>query len=232
MPSFDHEKSLSVHRVAGVDEVGYGAWAGPIVVVAAVLHQLRIPQDFLSMINDSKKLSAAQRITICHTLDENPHWIHYHRVSITAETLNDRFKKRDKQGKSWENVLTLTRQAMAEACHALDVEAVLVDGKNRIPSFLPQKTLVSGDNLSFSIAIASIIAKVYRDRVMEEFHGDYPLFYWKTNKGYGTQAHQMALLQAGMTPQHRHQYCQNLFSLAAQTCVPAYPQLPLDGKAP
>ncbi len=194
MPSFIHEQEL-IHLygadVAGVDEVGYGAWAGPVVVCAAVIHDLS--SEILSMINDSKKLNKKQREEIYTLLIDNP--------GITFSIAESSAQEVDAS-----NVLKATHDAMKRSLQNLNIKAVLVDGKNKPHIHLPCETIIDGDSKSYSIAAASIIAKVTRDRFMEKIHQDYPHYAWDTNVGYGTKKHTQGLLEYGVTPFHRCSY--------------------------
>ena len=198
MPDFHFETSLAVSFVAGVDEVGYGAWAGPVLVAAVILDAPSIPSSFLTQIHDSKALSAVQREKLYTTFVAHPLWGQWSLASVSVEAIN--------QG----NVLRETHKAMATAVELLPACAVLVDGCHTIACDLPQKCIPKGDQKSLSIAMASIMAKVSRDRLMTDLASLYPLFQWEKNKGYGTLGHRQAILHHGLTSHHRLKYCRNL----------------------
>ncbi len=174
--------------IAGVDEAGRGPWAGP-VVAAAVIFVGKPPPG----INDSKQLSAEVREALFPKILAAAH------VGIgiaEVETIDGI------------NIYHATHAAMCEAVKKLACapSAVLVDG-NRHPKFdMPAEALVGGDALSVSIAAASIIAKVTRDRIMRELALGFPIYGWERNKGYGTREHAAALRLHGTTCHHRRSF--------------------------
>jgi ribonuclease HII len=174
--------------IAGVDEAGRGPWAGP-VVAAAVVFIAKPPAG----INDSKQLTAAEREKLFPKIQAAAHV----GVGIAAvETIDDL------------NIYHATHAAMCEAVKALAEApaAVLVDG-NRHPKFeMPAEALIGGDALSISIAAASIIAKVARDKIMRELSLVFPHYAWERNKGYGTPEHAAALQLHGVTCHHRRSF--------------------------
>ena len=177
--------------VAGVDEVGVGAWAGPVIAAAVVL-----PRE-LSLIglNDSKLLSAKRRAALFYAIRQCALAIGVGRVEV-AEI--------DRLNIYW--AAMLARQRAVEALPLTPVH-VVVDGKRRIMGLnLPQTPIVEGDRLHPSISAASIIAKVTRDRLMVELGALYPGYGFEQHKGYGTPAHLAALMQLGPLPVHRHSY--------------------------
>lgn len=191
-PSFDHElrlADLSGGRVAGIDEAGRGPWAGPVVAAAVVLDPAAIPHG----LDDSKRLSAAQRQRLFDQIMD----LADVGVGTASVTRIDR-----------DNILAATLWAMSDAFGRLrtPAAAALIDG-NRAPG-LPCRTecLVKGDQRSVSIAAASIIAKVTRDRIMCELAACHPGYGWERNKGYGTSEHAEALRRFGVTPAHRRSY--------------------------
>ena len=194
-PLFQYERELFEEGyllVAGVDEAGRGPLAGPVVAGAVIL-----PADFfLEGLNDSKKLTAKLRDEIFTRLVEDE------RVDYGAGVVES--------GRIDElNILGATFEAMRNALGQLRQrpDYVLVDGKMRIPDIqIIQRAIVGGDGLSASIAAASIIAKVTRDRMMEDFHLQYPEYGFDRHKGYGTRQH-MEMLQAhGPCPIHRKSF--------------------------
>ncbi len=173
--------------VCGVDEAGRGPWAGPVVAAAVILNPADIPEG----LNDSKKLTAKRR-----------------------EALFDEITARAKVGTGIAevaeideiNILNATYLAMRRAIDALPQPPAhaLIDG-NRLPPDLPctAETIVKGDGRSLSIAAASIIAKVTRDRIMVALAQQFPGYGWEKNAGYGVPAHQKGLATLGVTPHHR-----------------------------
>lgn len=192
--SFEHERALreqGIFFVAGIDEAGRGPLAGPVVAAAVIFLEHDVPGG----LDDSKKLTAKKRDELFGHLTAHTriHWA----VSIQdAETI-DRL-----------NILRATHKAMREACEALQTSAhhVLIDGLP-VPGFpIPQTALVGGDGLCLSIAAASVIAKVTRDRLMEEWDAVYPQYGFRKHKGYGTAAHLAALRDHGPCPIHRRSF--------------------------
>ena len=177
-------------RVAGVDEVGRGPLAGPVTACAVVIEPGNIPEG----LNDSKKLTAARREALAVWVMENCDWSAAH-VSV-AEI--DRL-----------NILQASHLAMVRAVAGLRVPPchVLVDG-NRLPRdlTLPAEAVIKGDARCLSIAAASIVAKVLRDRIMEDLAQQYPGYGWEVNAGYPTPAHKRALLDLGVTAHHRRSF--------------------------
>lgn len=179
--------------VAGIDEAGRGPWAGPVVAAAVILDVASLPDDLTNTIDDSKKLSAARREDIAARL------CHCARIGIGAATISEIGTL---------NILGATFLAMERAVTALGIvpDMALVDG-NRAPTLsCPVRTVVKGDSISLSIAAASIVAKVTRDRIMARLAVRYPEFGWERNAGYGTAQHRAALERVGVTPHHRKTY--------------------------
>lgn len=174
--------------IAGVDEAGRGPWAGP-VVAAAVIFFGKPPAG----IHNSKQLSATER----ETLFPKIYAVAHVGVGIVAVDVIDDI-----------NIYHATHAAMCDAINSLACTpaAVLVDG-NRYPKLdMPAEALIGGDTLSISIAAASIIAKVTRDRMMRELACMFPLYAWERNKGYGTAEHAAALKLHGVTCHHRRSF--------------------------
>lgn len=197
--TFELEAQLGYHRVAGVDEAGYGAWSGPVAVCAVMLNADVFPQELASIVYDSKKIKPALRTYIHDCFVNNPEYGAFSVEMVWPEEIQKT------------NVLHATLQGMHRALLGLTPEPchVLVDGPRRITS-LPHKIvqypIVKGDEKSYSIAMASIIAKVQRDALMHILHQEYPNYGWNTNKGYGTKAHTEALRIYGWSPYHRTGY--------------------------
>lgn len=194
MPTLDHENTLRAagfRIVAGVDEAGRGPLAGPVCVAAVVL-----PDDFThEVLNDSKQLSEVKRERLYHEITADPR-ILWHCVSIEPAEI-DRI-----------NILQATWEGMRRAALGLKSvpDAALIDGKpvKRFP--LHQVALVKGDSLSYSIAAASIIAKVTRDRLMVAMARKHPEYGFEIHKGYPTPAHLAALKRHGPCPHHRRSF--------------------------
>lgn len=189
MPDFAHEAALG-GVVCGIDEVGRGPLAGPVVAAAVVLDRARLPAALAARVDDSKKLTAEVRAVCGDALAE------FALVGLGAASVAEIDRL---------NILRATFLAMRRALLALpaQVDAALVDG-NRAPE-LPCRvaTLVGGDGISLSIAAASIIAKLARDRLMRRLAERYPGYGWATNVGYATPAHRAAIVRLGLTPHHR-----------------------------
>ena len=175
------------NKVAGIDEAGRGPLAGPVVSAAVIL-----PKDFsVKGVIDSKKLTAKKRSRLCQE-------IYTHAVSVGVGIVDpieiDRI-----------NILQASLLAMAMATQNLrpQPQCLLIDGPFSISTHLPQKPIAKGDTLSISIAAASIVAKVTRDRLMEEYHAYYPQFGFSQHKGYPTRAHKEAIRKFGYCPIHR-----------------------------
>lgn len=177
--------------MAGVDEVGRGPLAGPVVAACVVL-----PRDFsVQEVNDSKKLTAKKRERLFDEIMQNGCQVG---VGIVTEEVIDRL-----------NILNASLQAMHQAVSQLErpPDFILVDGNLKIPGLsLPQMPVVKGDSLSLSIAAASIVAKVTRDRIMLEYHSKYPEFNFADHKGYATKTHIEALKTFGPCQIHRRSF--------------------------
>ncbi len=192
MPSFRFELRCE-GRVAGVDEAGRGPLAGPVYAAAAVIDRARAARRLLRMIDDSKKLSHAQREEAYEAM-------------IASGVVQFAIAEASVQEIDRINILQATFLAMRRALQALgeQPEVVLVDG-NRAPPQLScrAETIVGGDAHSYSIAAASIFAKVARDRYMARLAETFPGYGWESNRGYGSAQHLDALTLLGPTPHHR-----------------------------
>ncbi|WP_342642995.1 ribonuclease HII [Rhodoligotrophos ferricapiens] len=175
--------------VAGIDEAGRGPWAGPVVAAAVILDLENIPKG----IDDSKKLTPERRAALYEEITATACWA----VGIADVERIER-----------DNLHYATLWAMREACSglALSPAYVLVDGKFCPPLPCEAMAIVDGDALSLSIAAASIIAKVTRDRMMEELARAWPGYGFERHKGYGTPEHRAALTLLGPTPHHRRRF--------------------------
>ncbi len=186
----------------GLDEAGRGPWAGPVVAAAAWLDPERCPAELLRGLDDSKRLSPARRAALFEMLEGS--------AACGAAALG--LGTAGVAEIDDVNILQATLRAMARAAADLAAssgrapEAALVDG-NRLPELpCPAEAVVGGDGLSLSIAAASILAKVTRDRRMAVLARDHPGYGWERNRGYGTAEHRAALARLGVTPQHRRSF--------------------------
>ncbi|RVU25806.1 ribonuclease HII [Sandaracinomonas limnophila] len=173
---------------AGLDEVGRGCLAGPVVAAAVIL-----PKDYFHpLLNDSKQLSAKQRNTI--------------KLDIEREAISFAISEVDAPTIDKINIYKASMLAMHQAVDALKVipEHLLVDGNKFISYPLtPHTCIVKGDTKFFSIAAASVLAKTYRDELMEKLALDYPGYGWERNAGYPTILHKKKIIELGLTPLHR-----------------------------
>lgn len=195
MPSFDLELSLSPKIVAGLDEVGRGPWAGPVMACAVVLDIPNTPSALLDIIRDSKKMSARNR-----------EYVYKHLINATF--CSHGLGEANPQEIDQINILQATYLAMSRALGALPrpIDTVLVDGRAGLKAPLEVIPVIKGDSLSYSIAAASIIAKVTRDRYMTELAQAYPMYGWERNAGYGTELHRQGIDTHGITPHHRQSF--------------------------
>lgn len=180
-------RSNGFRLVAGIDEAGRGPLAGPVVAAAVIL-----PAGLLIKgVDDSKKLSPDMRERLFDTIMSRALSVG---IGMGSPQLIDRI-----------NILQATRHAMREAVEQLapQPDFILIDGISTIDSPTPQKTIKKGDSLSISIAAASIIAKVTRDRLMRELDGVHPGYGFSGHKGYGSALHLDAIRRLGPSPVHR-----------------------------
>lgn len=180
--------------VAGIDEVGRGPLAGPVVSAAVIL-----PKDCnILYINDSKKLSEQKREELYNKIKENAIDVG---IGIVDPQTIDRI-----------NIYQATKKSMAIAVEHLEVKPrfILIDAMtcDNIP--IAQKSIIKGDSKSISIAAASIIAKVTRDRIMEKYHDKFPQYAFYKNKGYGTEEHRKAIQDFGVLNIHRKSFLKNI----------------------
>lgn len=213
MPDFFHEEEISRElfggaddkfAVLGLDEAGRGPLAGPVVAAAAWLDPQGCPASILETLDDSKRLSAKLRgklyRRLCEARDAGK--ATFASSVVSAREIDEL------------NILEASLQAMARAAAEIpklpngrEPAAALVDG-NRLPTALrlPARYLVKGDSRSFSIAAASVVAKVERDAIMDRLAQDFPGYGWERNRGYGTRDHLEALRRLGVTPEHRRSF--------------------------
>ena len=197
----EHERvcwAEGIQRLAGVDEAGRGPWAGPVVAAAVVITPAFAEAEIAGVLNgldDSKKLTPERREFFFAVLQSHP--------EITCATGSADVAEIDRL-----NILRATHLAMARALAALQPPAdyALVDGLPVQGLPCPSRAIVRGDSLSLSIAAASIIAKVTRDRLMVNLDKEYPAYGFAAHKGYGTARHQRALRELGPTLQHRRSF--------------------------
>lgn len=178
-----------INFIAGIDEVGRGPLVGPVVTAAVIL-----PKDFYDeRINDSKKLTEKKRELLYDVIMENALSVG---IGMSSPEVIDEI-----------NILNATKKAMIEAINNLSVkpEHLLIDAV-KLDINIPQTSIIKGDAKSESIAAASIIAKVTRDRMMVELDKKYPMYDFKHNKGYGTKKHIEALYQYGPIEEHRKSF--------------------------
>ena len=183
--------------ICGIDEAGRGPLAGPVVVAAVIM-----PKDsMIEGVNDSKKVSEKKREKLYELIIEEA--ISYS-VGIVDQTEIDRL-----------NILNATKAGLTEAVRTLKVkpELILVDALTNIDTCgVPYQSIIKGDAKSYSIAAASIIAKVTRDRIMREWDKVYPQYGFERHKGYGTAAHISAIKENGLCPLHRLSFVKNIIN--------------------
>lgn len=187
-----YEKGIKY--IAGIDEVGRGPLAGPVVAAAVVL-----PEDFdVIGVNDSKKLSEKKREELFEIIKEKA--VSFAFGIVDNETIDEI------------NILEATKKAMKEAVEGLDVqpEHLLIDAVSLADVDIPQTPIIKGDEKSVSVAAASILAKVTRDRMMVEYSEIYKDYSFEKNKGYGTKAHYEGIEKAGICPIHRKSFLKKI----------------------
>ena len=180
-------RQCGYRMIAGIDEAGRGPLAGPVVAAAVIL-----PPDYRHPeINDSKQLTPGKRERLHEVIKADALAVG---IGVVEASVIDRM-----------NILQATLMAMREAVLDLSLtpDYLLVDGKNRIDIRTPQETIIRGDAGSISVAAASIIAKVSRDRIMEIYHRQFPQYNFLKNKGYGTDEHREAIHRCGRCKIHR-----------------------------
>lgn len=178
--------------IAGVDEVGRGPLAGP-VVCACVIMPLG-EDDLIVGVDDSKKLSAKKREELAEEIKKRA--LCYTVIEISEKTIDEI------------NILEATKLGMKQAIEGMKItpEIVLTDGNMTLDIPHKQQSIVHGDALSYSIGSASIIAKVYRDNLMDEYAKLYPDYAFEKNKGYGTAVHIQGIKEKGLCPIHRRTF--------------------------
>ena len=205
MQAYENElRAEGIRYIGGVDEVGRGPLAGPVSAACVVL-----PEDFDVLgVDDSKKLSEKKREELFDKIREKALAVG---IGMCDNRVIDEI-----------NILEATKKAMAEAIRDADsqleekglspegTEHLLIDAVSLKDVDKPQTSIIKGDAKSLSIAAASIIAKVTRDRLMAEYHRQYPYYGFDTNKGYGTKAHYEGIDKYGITPIHRKTFLKNI----------------------
>ncbi|MGH1331540.1 MAG: ribonuclease HII [Paracoccaceae bacterium] len=193
IPDYSFEAAAAAKgalRIAGVDEVGRGPWAGPVVAAAVWLDPKHIPEG----LNDSKKLTAKRREALRAAIHE------YGDVCIASASVEEIDAL---------NILRASHLAMERAVQGLAIapDHLLIDG-NMIPKGLAGRgeAIIKGDARSVSISAASIVAKIWRDQLMVDLAQQHPHYGWETNAGYGTKTHQEGLAKFGVTPHHRRSF--------------------------
>ncbi len=188
-PDFSLEKTLA-GVVCGVDEVGRGPLAGPVVASAVILPR-RLPAILKKYLDDSKKVPPARRAEL---------------YDIIVDCAEVGIGRAEVGEIDTINILQATFLAMKRAMETIRADHALVDGNQKPPLSCPITCVIGGDGKSFSIAAASIVAKVMRDREMARLSTDHPGYGWERNAGYGTAEHLAALRSLGVTPHHRRSF--------------------------
>lgn len=195
MKKFDDTfRTEEIQLIAGVDEAGRGPLAGPVVAAAVVFH----PSTVIEGVNDSKKLSHAQREKLFALITKQALAFGYEIIPhTTIEEIN---------------ILQASLLAMRRSVEKLSVipHLILIDGNKTFQSEIAKRAIVKGDAKSFSIAAASIVAKVVRDELMVKLSKLYPEYKWEKNKGYATAEHIAAVKKYGPTPYHRKKFLRNI----------------------
>lgn len=188
--------------IVGIDEVGRGPVAGPVVLCAAIYPYKKYDKSLWKDIRDSKKMSIKQRdIKVKELMKDKD--LKYFLSAKSAKMI-------DKEGISLcikKCIIDILEKANLNPKETI----VLLDGRLSAPSkYLNQKTIIKGDDTEKIISVASVIAKVYRDNYMNIQHKKYPMYMWNKNKGYGTKEHLNKILENGFSPLHRKTYLKNL----------------------
>ena len=192
--NFDPQKLIAFENnfslpIAGIDEVGRGPLAGPVIAAAVILDRKNIPEE----INDSKKIPKAKRILLAEKIKENSIYAYGAASEIEIDEIN---------------ILQASLLAMKRASDRLSVvpKTTLIDGNFKPDIKNNTISIIKGDTKSVSIAAASILAKVYRDEIMLKYSKQFPEYGFQTNSGYGTKEHLSALKNYGITPIHRKSF--------------------------
>jgi len=182
-------RDFGFRAIAGTDEVGRGCLAGPVVAACVILDL----EPTLLGVNDSKMLDGIDRLAVCRHIVARARAVS---VGVVEPHMIDSI-----------NILRASKLAMADACEQMPVrpDILLLDAVT-IDLEMPQIPLIEGDKRSVSIAAASVVAKVYRDLLMESYHDRYPVYDFRHNRGYATEGHQAALKVHGPSPIHRKSF--------------------------
>ncbi len=195
LKEFDNQfYNENVQFLAGVDEAGRGPLAGPVIAACAVFSQ----NTFIDGINDSKQLSAKKREYLFNLIIEKA-------VEVKIEVISV-------QEIEEMNILRASLFGMQKSIEKCSnkIDLILVDGNQSFKTQIPLKTIVKGDEKSFVIAAASILAKVTRDKIMAELSKSFPKYHWDKNKGYGTKQHIEAIREFGVTEHHRKKFLRKI----------------------
>jgi ribonuclease HII len=195
LQALPYELSSSENLIAGVDEVGRGALLGVVVAAAVILPKTKLLELRDLGVKDSKKISATRREQLVSQIEEIAI---AHNIGVASVAEIDEL-----------NILQASLLAMKRAILGLTItpELCLIDGNKQVPNFeLPQQTLIKGEDRSISIAAASILAKVWRDRLMTDLDTIYPAYDLAQNKGYGTAKHLSAIDRQGICIEHRRSF--------------------------
>ena len=191
---FDPQKLIAFENnfslpIAGIDEVGRGPLAGPVIAAAVILDRKNIPEG----INDSKKIPKAKRILLAEKIKENSIYAYGAASEIEIDEIN---------------ILQASLLAMKRASDGLSIvpKTTLIDGNFKPDIKNNTISIIKGDSKSISIAAASILAKVYRDEIMLKYSKQFPEYGFQNNSGYGTKEHLSALKNYGITPIHRKSF--------------------------
>lgn len=183
-------KNSGYNLICGADEVGRGPLAGPVVCAAVIMPE----GDIIEGVDDSKKLTARKREKLDALIRERA--VAYAVCRVEPQLIDEI------------NILEATKLCMKNAVESLEIspDFVLTDGNMTLDITIPQRHVIGGDAASYSIGAASIIAKVYRDKLMDEYAALYPGYGFESNKGYGTAAHIAAIMANGLCPIHRRSF--------------------------
>lgn len=183
-------KNSGYNLICGADEVGRGPLAGPVVCAAVIMPA----EGIIEGVDDSKKLTARKREKLDVLIRERA--VAYAVCRVEPQLIDEI------------NILEATKLCMKNAVESLEIspDFVLTDGNMTLDITIPQRHVIGGDAASYSIGAASIIAKVYRDKLMDEYAALYPGYGFESNKGYGTAAHIAAIMANGLCPIHRRSF--------------------------
>lgn len=200
MDKLEYERELitkGYKYICGVDEVGRGPLAGPVVCAAVIMPLDRIIEG----VDDSKKLSAKKREQLAKEIQKTA--IACNISLVEAKTIDEI------------NILQATKLCMKNAVEGLNIKPdfVITDGNMKLDVAFPQMSIVKGDAKSYTIGCASIVAKVFRDSLMDELAIAYPQYDFSSNKGYGTSKHIEGIKAHGLTPIHRRSFTKNFYHI-------------------